>query len=225
MPTRRCPYCDVRLTPEEEEDRYCNSCRRYLPFDDQSVLRPSARRERWPEEEEPEDREPDSRPRTQTPAIWLRISAVMEFVLSTCCLFGGCVIAAGLPGTFGPGNDIPDKEVAVVFGVLAIGGGLATIGMGVVVLLGARALASRRRYGLALTGAILALVLGLKSLIYAGLTGMGGLAAIEERQDAAMIAGSCIGSILGLAASVVDLIAGIWGLVVLSNERVRNAFR
>ncbi len=155
--------------------------------------------------------------RTTGPANWLRTAAIIEFLLSSCCFLFGCFSLFESP--------IPmPKDQAVVLAVVLLIGGTVQVGLAIVTLLGAGALASQNNYGLAMAGCITALVLGLKSLLQlavAGLQLLGGL----DRMNPAYLAASCGVFVVVLIAALGEWLGGIQGLIALSNDRVKSQFR
>jgi len=138
-------------------------------------------------------------------------------VLSSFCFVVGC---AGLNEVFA---EIRGTDAVFIAGVLFAGGALQ-IGLGIVTLLGAQALANQRTYGLAMAGCITALVLGLKSLLQLLVWGLQLLAALSRFHNIYTTI-ACGGFILVLVAVIGEWVGGIQGLLALSNDKVKAAFR
>ena len=166
--------------------------------------------------------------KTMGPANWLKTAAIIEIVLGSLCLGSGVLVTTGglfAAGAMGAlGNMLEQVGPLVVILALFLGGGILLIGIAVVVLLGALALARQKNYGLALTGSILALLLGIKSLLQTAFAGWAVLGTVVHMNCCAfLLAGTVFG--LVLTATIGEFTGGIQALLALSDEEVKEAFR
>lgn len=152
--------------------------------------------------------------KTKAAAQWMRFGAALEIMFSPCCFLAGF---NDLP--HGPGGKGIEFLIA---GAMLLGGGLNVV-LGVLTILGAQALVAQKSYPLALTGAIIALLLAIKSPIQLAAAGM----VVYESLNSgtlSMFLLSATALFLMLGAIAGELIGGIRGLIVLADEEVRQAF-
>ena len=180
MPQVRCDSCQTALEIEAAylgQQVQCGACGTpFTAHEDRSVEPP---RRDWgdnhsddPDSSEPRERYRDDRPddeyaeaKVTTPAVGLIVTGGLGIawgmLVGSCCLFGAIMAAAGAPGQ--PNNPNPQAANAQAFGN-AVGAafygvwGLLAIAMSTVTLLGGLKLKRLSGMGLAMTGAILALV-------------------------------------------------------------------
>jgi hypothetical protein len=89
--------------------------------------------------------------------------------------------------------------------------------------IGASALSRRSSYGLAMTGAIIALLVSLLTLIGAGLAGVVGLIALAHGSGFGLLLG--VIAVLGLLGVIFGVLGGIQALQTLNDDEVQRSFR